>query len=111
MSAAFVTREIAGSGYPGGMAEPFQIEPLGEHAYLVRGREGAETLESRFRVDEDLLSRLGVSAAEEVRVVAETAMFLAERQPLGDIPSLVDLEDVAARYEEYLPSLSRRMGR
>ncbi len=92
------------------MAEPFQIEPLGDHAYLVRGSERGECIESRFRVAPYLLDELGVAEADEARVVAATAAVLAERQPIVDLPPLVDIEDVAARYEDYMPDVAHRLG-
>lgn len=91
------------------MAEPFQIESLGDHAYLVRGAERGESVESRFRVGAYLLDELGVPSGDEPRVVAATADFLAERQPIVDIPPQVDIEDVASRYEDYLPEIRRRL--
>jgi hypothetical protein len=91
------------------MAAPFEIEPLGDHAYLVRGTERGETVESRFRVARTVLEELGVDDGDEPRVVAETAAFLAERQQIVDFPQLVDLEDLPVRYEDYVSEVTGRL--
>ncbi|WP_354637274.1 hypothetical protein [Kitasatospora camelliae] len=38
----------------------------------------------------------------------ETAEFLAERQPVVDLPPMVDLDDVVACYDDYLERLEQR---
>ncbi|MCQ4083951.1 hypothetical protein NGB36_26035 [Streptomyces sp. RB6PN25] len=91
------------------MSEQLHIEPLGDHEYLLRARETRGTVVSRFQANPSVLEELHVPEAEEQRVVNETAAFLAERQPLIDLPQMVDLEDVAAAYSDYVDVLSRRL--
>ncbi|MDH6125437.1 hypothetical protein [Kitasatospora sp. GP82] len=91
------------------MSAQFQVEPLGDHEYLVRARHGEEAVESVFRASETVLDELRVQPADEQRVVEETAAFLAERQAVIDFPGMVDLEDVVAGYADYLDQLGRRL--
>lgn len=91
------------------MSEHLQVEPLGDHEYLVRARETRGTVVSRFQANPSILEELHVPESEEQRVVNETAAFLAERQPLIDLPQMVDLEDVAAAYSDYVDVLSHRL--
>ncbi|MEV5508123.1 hypothetical protein [Streptomyces orinoci] len=53
---------------------------------------------SRFRAGEAVLKELGVPESEERRAVEETAAFLAGHQPVIDIPPVIDLDDVVARW-------------
>ncbi|MET9888191.1 hypothetical protein ABZZ20_34775 [Streptomyces sp. NPDC006430] len=56
----------------------------------------------------DVVAQVGAAEADEQRVIEETALYLAERQPVMDLPPLVDLDDVAAAYgDHYIAELSR----
>ena len=59
------------------MPEQFQIEPMGDHDYLVHVRYSGGVIE-------------------------ETALYLTERQPVMDLPPMVDLDDVATAYGDQL---------
>lgn len=91
------------------MSEQIEVEPLGDHDYLVRVRHSAGEIESRFRASEDVLSGLGAAAADEQRVVEETAAYLMDHQPAIDLPPMVDLDDMAAAFDDYLARLRERM--
>ncbi|MGW3045744.1 hypothetical protein ACWC9T_38315 [Kitasatospora sp. NPDC001159] len=91
------------------MSEHFEVEPLGDHEYLLRARVGEEVIESRFRASETVAEQLHVEPTDERRAVEETAEFLAERQSLIDLPPMVDLDDVVACYDDYLDQLGRRL--
>jgi hypothetical protein len=93
------------------MSEHFEIEPLDDHDYLVRCREPGGVVGSRFRASPAVLDQLRVPAQDERRVVEETAVFLAERQSVVDLPQMLDLEDVAAAYGDYIEELSTRLNR
>jgi hypothetical protein len=80
------------------MAASIQVEPLGDHEYLVTFPVAGEQVRSRFRATEETLGKLGSVAADESRVIAETAAYLAEHQQVSDIPPMVDLYDVEAAY-------------
>lgn len=89
------------------MSEQIQIEPLGAGDYLVRVRYADGVIESRFRVSQDVLDRFGVPEDRVAEVIDEIAGFLTDRRPLIDLPPLVDLDDVAAAYDDYLEHLGR----
>jgi len=91
------------------MSETIEVEPLGEHDYLVRARHGGAVVESRFRSTADVLDRLGVSEADEQRVIEETASYLFEHQPVIDLPPMVDLDDMAAAFDDYIAQLRQRI--
>lgn len=91
------------------MSEQIEVEHLGGHDYLVRALGGGEAVESRFRATSDVLARLGVAGADERRAIEQTAAYLLEHQPLVDLPPLVDLDDVAAAYDDFPARLRERM--
>ncbi|MGW3044007.1 hypothetical protein ACWC9T_29085 [Kitasatospora sp. NPDC001159] len=92
------------------MAADIQVESLGDHEYLVRFPAAGEEITSRFQATEAIIDQLHIPGADETRIVQETAVFLAERQPVIDIPPMIDLDDVAAAYgDDYLQELSRRL--
>ncbi|MEU1290010.1 hypothetical protein [Kitasatospora sp. NPDC005856] len=87
-----------------------RIEPLGDHEYLVRFPTAGEEITSRFQASEATVDRLKAPGAGEERIVAETALFLTRRQPVIDIPPMIDLDDVAAAYgDDYLDELGSRL--
>lgn len=93
------------------MAANIQVEPLGDHEYLVSFAAGAETIRSQFRATADTLDKLAPSGSDESRIVAATAAFLAEHQQVIDIPPMIDLDDVEAAYGgDYLQAVSRDLG-
>lgn len=92
------------------MPEQFQIEPMGEHDCLVRVRYSGDVIESRFQASPAVVDELDAAEADEQRVIEETALYLAERQPVIDLPPLVDLDDVAAAYgDQYISEMTRRL--
>ncbi|GAA1113027.1 MULTISPECIES: hypothetical protein [Kitasatospora] len=87
------------------------IEPLGDHEYLVRFPTPDDAVLSRIRASESTVDQLHLAPTDEERIVAETAVFLAERQPTADLPPMIDLADVADAYgDDYLRELGRRLG-
>ncbi|MGX4688441.1 hypothetical protein [Streptomyces sp. JNUCC 63] len=92
------------------MPKQFQIEPMGDHDYLVRARYSGGVIESRFQASPAVVVLLDAAEADEQRVIEETALYLTERQPVMDLPPLIDLDDVVAAYgDQYLDELSRRL--
>ncbi|MBR7838759.1 hypothetical protein KDL01_36160 [Actinospica durhamensis] len=91
------------------MAENIEVEPLGEHDYLVRARYPEGVAESRFRAGPNLLEQLGASPADEQRLVEHSASYLLAHQPVIDLPPMVDLEDLAAVYDGYLAEMRKAM--
>lgn len=91
------------------MPEQCEIEPLGGHEYLIRVRTPAQVVESRFQATEGVREDLHVEDADEHRLIEATMDFLATRQGVTELPQLVDLDDIAASYDDYLDELRRRM--
>jgi hypothetical protein len=91
------------------MPEQCDIEPLGGHEYLIRVRTEAQVVESRFQATEGVLNDLHVSDDGERRLIEATMDFLATRQSVAELPQLVDLDDIAASYHDYLDELRRRL--
>jgi hypothetical protein len=92
------------------MDNTFKIDPVNDNEYAVRSESEGQSVESLFRIDPDYLERLGLAEAGGIRIVEETARFLAERQPVIDFPPMIDLEDIAAAYEDYPQQLRNRLG-
>lgn len=92
------------------MAVDIRVEALGDREYLVRVEDGPVEVSTRVRVTDGVLERPGLPEAEEGRIVRETVAFLVERQPVIDIPPMIDLDDLADAYgEPYLVELERRL--
>jgi hypothetical protein len=96
--------------YPAVMDNAFKIELVNDNEYAVRSESEGQPVESLFRTDPDYLETIGLAEADGKRVVEETARFLAEHQPVIDFPPVVDLEDIAAAYEDYPQKLRNRLG-
>jgi hypothetical protein len=89
----------------------FKIELVNDNEYAVRSEAEGQSVESLFRTDPDYLESIGLAEADGKRVVEETARFLAEHQPVIDFPPLIDLEDIAAAYDDYPQQLRNRLGK
>ena len=92
------------------MDNTFKIELVNDNEYSVRSEAEGQPVESLFRTDPDFLEGIGLAGADGKRVVEETARFLAEHQPVIDFPPLIDLEDIAAAYDDYPQQLRNRLG-
>ncbi|MFJ4675836.1 MULTISPECIES: hypothetical protein [unclassified Kitasatospora] len=94
------------------MAVDIRVEPLGDREYLVRVEDGPVEAATRVRVTDAVLERPGLADGDERRIVHETVAFLIERQPVIDIPPMIDLDDLADAYgDAYLEELARRLAR
>ena len=93
------------------MTVKMQVHALGEHDYLIQVTEGEEQVEIRIRASTDVVRQLALPEVDEPRIVAATAAFLIERQLAADLPATLDLDDVAAGYDNYLSELELRLTR
>ncbi|MCA4131586.1 hypothetical protein [Arthrobacter sp. M4] len=91
------------------MDNTFKIELVNDNEYLVRSDSEGHTVESLFRTDPGFLEEIGLAHAQGERVVEETAHFLAAHQPVIDFPPMIDLEDIAAAYEDFPEHLRNRL--
>jgi hypothetical protein len=86
------------------VAIAIDVEAQGGHQYVVRLQQGEDVTESWFSVTPEVLEQL--SLGDEEDVVRRTAAFLAERQDVVDYPTVVELEDVMATYDDYPAALA-----
>ena len=77
------------------------VETLGEHRYLVRARQGEDTVEIRVHASPDVIARLTTDESDETRIIEATAAYLIARQRADDLPPQLDLDDVVAAYEGF----------
>jgi hypothetical protein len=88
------------------MTEPVAIESQGDHEYLIRLSGEGEVVESWFRVDPEALGRMHLGDVDEATLVRRTVDFLLQHQSVPDFPSVVELEDVIASYDNYVTAMS-----
>jgi hypothetical protein len=89
------------------MAASIEIESQGEHQYVVRLQDDDEAGETWFNITPTVLEQVRAPDESEERVVQRTTEFLVARQGVADFPSIVELEDVIAAYEDYLAFMNR----
>lgn len=81
---------------------PPPLEALGDHDYLIRFQQDQGTKVVRMHADPAVVARI---ADDEQRVVEATAAYLIARQSADDLPEEVDLDMVAAAYDNYVADL------
>jgi hypothetical protein len=82
------------------MTGKMQVHALGDHNYLIHLYEGEEQVLIEIRASTDVVQQLGLHEFDEPRIVEATAVFLIERQLAIDLPPTLDLDDVAAGYDD-----------
>lgn len=90
-------------------ADKPQVESLGEHHYVVRARQGDDTVEIRVHATPAVIARLTGDETDETRIIQATAAYLLARQRADDLPAQLDLDDVAAAYTGFEDDLRRRL--
>jgi hypothetical protein len=80
------------------------IEEQGDHEYLVTQASELEDVRTWFRLTPEVLDRIGSDDEEDV--VRRTVQFLRRHQDVADFPDVVELEDVIAGYDDYLPAMT-----
>jgi hypothetical protein len=83
------------------MSDLSSVEPFGEHYFLVRGEESGDAVATRFYVDPGFMERLQVPGATEAEVVRASLSYLLRYQRIDELPPQLDLDDVAAAYDEF----------
>jgi hypothetical protein len=86
------------------MADDMEIQAEGEHEFVVVQHTEVDDVTTWFRLSPEALDRLGTDDEEDV--VRRTVLFLRRHQDVADFPDLVELEDVIASYEDYLPAMA-----
>jgi len=89
------------------MTDGAHIEPLGSHNYLIKLWQDDDAVEIRVRATPDVVARIsgGGGDADEERIVEDTIAYLLERQRADELPPQLDLDDIAATYDDYIDSL------
>lgn len=87
--------------------EPY-VEALGEHHFLLRVLEGEEAIEIRIFASPAILDLLP-AGTDERRLIEATTAYLIQRQLAVDLPASLDLDDVAAAYDDYLTEMGVRL--
>lgn len=86
-----------------------RIEDLGEHRFLVSVDADDDPVEVQVYVDPAVLERIGLAIADELSIVSAAMDFLLERQHADDLPSRVDLDEVAGVYEGFVEDIRGRI--
>lgn len=86
------------------------VTAMGTGEYGVQVREGNVDTSHRVTVPESLLDDLGVTDAEEEKIVRESFDFLLEREPATSILREFTLTSISDFFPEYLDELRRRLG-
>lgn len=86
-----------------------RTEPLGDHYYLAHFSDSDDIVDIRLHASRIVLERLAVTSADEARGVKATAAHLVQRQRANDLPTSLDLDDVAAAYGDYIDEIHRRL--
>jgi hypothetical protein len=89
--------------------EPPVIEPIGEHTFLIHLSQDGDPIEIVLHTDASTLARLLINDTDEQGVVAATIAFLTDRQRADDLPTNLDLADVAASYDDWTDDMRRRL--
>jgi hypothetical protein len=82
------------------------LEALGDHDYLIRFQQRQDTVVVRMYADPAVVAQIG---GDEQRVVEATAEYLIARQDADDLPEQVDLDTVAAAYDDFIADLQHRL--
>lgn len=91
------------------MTDQPRVESLGDHDYLVRVRQGEDTIEIQVRATPTVIARLTSDETDETRIIEATAAYLIARQRADDLPPQLDLDDVAAAYAGFEDALRQQL--
>ncbi|MGY1843998.1 hypothetical protein [Modestobacter sp. SYSU DS0875] len=84
--------------------DDIEIRAQGEREYVVVQATEADDVTTWFTLSPEVLDRLGTDDEEDV--VLRTVRFLRRHQDVADFPDVIELEDVIASYEDYLPAMT-----
>lgn len=92
------------------MTDKPRVQALGDHNYVIHVQEGKDTIEIRVHASPDVVARIAVVDTDENRIIEATAAYLIARQRADDLPTVLDLDDVAAAYDGYVEDISSQLG-
>lgn len=88
-----------------------RIEALGDHDYLVTVPLDDDFVTIRIGATPEIVTQIVGADADETAVVAATVSYLISRQSADDLPEQLDLDDVAAAYDDFVADLHAQMTR
>jgi hypothetical protein len=97
--------DAVGSG-----GEVAQINALADHDYLVRIHGPDDPIDVRIHATPAVVALIASAGNHEPWIVEATAAYLIARQPPDDLPTSLDLDDVAAAYDGYIEALREQLG-
>ncbi|NLG21902.1 MAG: hypothetical protein GX555_10815 [Actinomycetales bacterium] len=87
------------------MQRDWTVEDLGTHTFLVHGTEHGDRVDVEVGLDPSFIDGLGLSGVPDEHIVDATVAYLLEHQRLDELPAEVDLEVVAAAYDDFADRL------
>ncbi|MEO7235165.1 MAG: hypothetical protein ABIW80_07310 [Lapillicoccus sp.] len=93
------------------MSDESTVEVVGDHTYVLhlQDSEGG-AVEIRVYANPEVVARLAaVVNTDEYQIIMATAAYLIARQRADDLPTFLELDDVAAAYDGYLKDISARL--
>jgi hypothetical protein len=82
---------------------------LSDGSFLVRFRQGEDTVEVTIRLPDGGLDNLLPYGATATDLVRATMHILLERQLGIDLPPFIDVDDLVAAYDDYPAQLSEKL--
>lgn len=86
-----------------------EIEPLDDDRYLVRIQDDEGPTTILVRASAAVIARLSHDNIADIRVIEAAIEYLVARQRADDLPSQLDIEDVAAFYGDFENELRQRL--
>lgn len=106
-----ITYVGASQGRVNDMTPVVEVDPQGQHQFVVRLSLADDSTESWFTFSSEVLDTMGVTDDAEEDLVQRTAVYLLRHQEIADFPQIVDVEDVIATYADYLDAMRTPTGR
>lgn len=93
------------------MSDDPTVEVLGDHQYLLhlQDAEGGAVEISVYASPDVVAPLTDGNNADEYQVVEATTAYLLARQRVDDLPTFLELDDVAAAYEGYVDDVRSRL--
>lgn len=91
------------------MQDNWTVEDLGSHTFMVRGTEHGDQVEVQVSVGPDAVDDLGLTGSTDEQIVDATINYLLGHQRLDELPAEVDLEVVAAAYDDFADAARARL--
>lgn len=87
--------------------EQSRIEALGDHDYLIHTHVD-DDVTIRIKADPETVTRIAGPNTDEVAIIEATIAYLTAWQRADELPEQLDLNDVAAAYDNFVDELRRQ---